>query len=287
MPFLGVIGYPLKMSLSPVFQQAALDQLNLGLTYEAWSTAADGLETRVSTLRAPAIVGANVTIPHKETIVPLLDEVDDLALTVGAVNTIVNDGGKLLGYNTDVEGAVEALRRDAGFDPEGKRVVVAGAGGAARAMVVSLLRAKVASIIVINRTFSRATKLVEELQPLSKEAELKALPETHVSWTSATTGCDLVVNCTSAGSTETGDESDSPVPAEAIHAGVLVYDIIYRPFETTLMRTARERGARVLGGLSMLIYQGAASFKLWTGRDAPVDVMFEGARTALEAEDAA
>ncbi|MCH8814817.1 MAG: shikimate dehydrogenase [Chloroflexi bacterium] len=285
MSFLGVIGHPLKNSLSPVFQQAALDHLNLGITYEPWSTAADGLETRVTTLRAPTIVGANVTIPHKEAIVPLLDKVDDLARTVGAVNTIVNDGGKLLGYNTDVEGAVEALRRDAGFDPAGKRVVVAGAGGAARAMVVSLLRAKAASIVVINRTFSRATKLVEELQPLAKGAALKALPEMHVSWTSATMGCDLVVNCTSAGSTGTGEEGDSPVPAEAIHAGALVYDIIYRPFETTLMRTAKERGARVLGGLPMLIYQGAASFKLWTGRDAPVEVMFEAARTALKAED--
>lgn len=287
MSFLGVIGHPLKQSLSPVFQQAALDHLNLGITYEAWPTAPEELEPRVTALRAPEIVGANVTIPHKETIVPMLDKVDDLARTVGAVNTIVNDNGRLLGHNTDVEGAVEALRRDAGFDPAGKRVVVAGAGGAARAMVVSLLRAKAASIVVINRTFSRASKLVEELQPLANGAALKALPDMYVSWTSATMGCDLVVNCTSAGSTGTGEESDSPVPAEAIHAGALVYDIIYRPFETTLMRTAKERGARVLGGLPMLIYQGAASFKLWTGRDAPVEVMFEAARTALEAEDGA
>jgi shikimate dehydrogenase len=287
MTYLGVIGHPLKKSLSPVFQQAALDHLNLGIMYEAWSTAPDGLKTRVIGLRAPAIVGANVTIPHKETIVGMLDEVDDLVRTVGAVNTIVNDDGKLRGYNTDVEGAVEALRRDADFDPAGKRVVVAGAGGAARAMVVSLLRAEAASIVVINRTFSRATKLVEDLEVFSNGASLKALPDIYVSWTSAAMGCDLVVNCTSAGSTGTGEESESPVPAEAIHAGALVYDIIYRPFETTLMRTAKERGARVLGGLPMLIYQGAASFKLWTGRDAPVDVMFEAARAALAAEDGA
>jgi len=287
MTYLGVIGHPLKKSLSPVFQQAALDHLNLGIRYEAWSTAPDGLRTRVIGLRAPTIVGANVTIPHKETIVEMLDEVDDLARAVGAVNTIVNDGGKLRGYNTDVEGAVEPLRTDASFDPAGKRVVVAGAGGAARAMVVSLLRAKAASIVVINRTFLRATKLVEELQPLANGATLKALPDMYVSWTSAAMGCDLVVNCTSAGSTGTGEESESPVPAEAIHAGALVYDINYRPFETTLMRTAKERGARVLGGLPMLIYQGAASFKLWTGRDAPVDVMFEAAKAALEAEDGA
>lgn len=287
MPYLGVIGFPLKKSLSPVFQRAALDHLDLGIRYEAWPTTVEGLETRVSGLRAPTVMGANVTIPHKETVVRLLDEVDEMVGTVGAVNTIINKEGRLSGHNTDVEGSVEALRRDAGFDPAGKRVLLAGAGGAARAMVAGLLRAKVASIVVINRTFSRATKLVDALRPLANGAELKALPDIFISWTAAASGCDLVVNCTSVGSTGTGEEGDSPVPAEAIHAGALVYDIIYRPYETTLMRTAKERGAKVLGGLPMLIYQGAASFTLWTGRDAPIDVMFEAAREALAAEDGA
>jgi len=285
MPSLGVIGHPLKKSLSPVFQQAALDHLDLGIRYEAWPTTVEGLEKRVAGLRAPTVVGANVTIPHKETIVRFLDEVDDIVGTVGAVNTIINKEGRLSGHNTDVEGSVEALRRDASFDPAGKRVLIAGAGGAARAMVAGLLQAKVASIVVINRTFSRATKLVEDLQPLANGAEFKALPDIFISWTASASGCDLVVNCTSVGSTGTGEEGDSPVPAEAIHAGALVYDIIYRPYETTLMRTAKERGAKVLGGLPMLIYQGAASFTLWTGRDAPIDVMFEAARKALAKED--
>jgi shikimate dehydrogenase len=285
MPYLGVIGHPLKGSLSPVFQQAALDHLDLGIKYEAWPTTVEGLGARVTGLRAPDVLGANVTIPHKETIMGLLDEVDDLARTVGAVNTIINRGGRLWGGNTDVQGSVEALRREVGFDPAGKRVLLAGAGGAARAMVVGLLEAKVASIVVINRTFARATKLVEDLQPLASGANLKALPDMFTSWTAAAIGCDLVVNCTSVGSTGTGEEGESPVPAEAIHAGALVYDMIYRPYETTLMRTAKEKGAKVLGGLPMLIYQGAASFKMWTGRDAPIDVMFEAARAALGVED--
>lgn len=287
MPYLGVIGHPLKTSLSPVFQQAALDHLDLGIRYEAWATTVEGLETRVAGLRAPTVIGANVTIPYKETIVHLLDEVDETARTVGAVNTIITKDGRLSGHNTDVWGCVEALRRDAGFDPAGKRVVLAGAGGAARAMVVGLLRAKVASIVVINRTFSRATKLVEDMSALAGAAELKPLPGIFTSWTVAAIGCDLMVNCTSVGSTGTGEEGDSPVPAEAIHSGALVYDIIYRPYETTLMRTAKERGAKVLGGLPMLIYQGAASFRMWTGRDAPIDVMFEAARKALAAEEGA
>jgi shikimate dehydrogenase len=287
MAFIGVIGHPLKKSLSPVFQQAALDHLKLGHIYEAWPTPPEGLETRVTGLRAPTVLGANVTIPHKEAIVPMLDESDELVRKVGAVNTIVNSGGRLWGHNTDVEGSLRALREDGAFDPEGKRVVIAGAGGAARALVVALIEAEAASVVVINRTFSRATKLVEDLLPLTGETELKALPEIFTSWSAAAVGCDLLVNCTSVGSAGTGDEGESPVPEEAIHSGALVYDIIYRPLETTLMRTAKARGARVLGGLPMLIYQGAASFKLWTGRDAPVDAMFEAARAALAAEESA
>lgn len=287
MAYLGVIGHPLKKSLSPVFQQAALDALGLPHKYESWPTPPDGLETRVTGLRAPAVLGANVTIPHKEAVVPLLDGCDQVARKVRAVNTIVNSKGNLYGHNTDVEGALRALRDDAAFDPAGKRVIIAGAGGAARALVVGLIEAKAASIVVINRTFSRASKLVEDLVPLAEITELKALPDIFTSWQSAAIGCDLLVNCTSVGSTGTGEVGESPVPAEAIHSGALVLDIIYRPLETALMRTAKSRGARVLGGLPMLIYQGAASFKLWTGREAPVEVMFQAAANALEAEEAA
>lgn len=284
MAYLGVIGYPLKESLSPVFQQAALDYLKLPHRYEAWATPPDGLRTRVTGLRAPTVLGANVTIPHKEAVVPMLDGVDELSRKVGAVNTIVNSDGGLYGHNTDVEGSLRALREDGGFDPAGKRAVVAGAGGAARALVVALIEAKAASVVVINRTYSRAAKLVEDVSALAGDTEVKALPEIFTSWTAAAVGCDLLVNCTSLGSAGTGETGESPVPAEAIHSGALVYDIIYRPLETTLMKVAKERGARVLGGLPMLIYQGAASFKLWTGLDAPVDVMFAAARRALEAE---
>jgi shikimate dehydrogenase len=285
--YIGVIGHPLKKSLSPVFQQAALDYLELPHKYESWPTPPDGLETRVMGLRAPTVLGANVTIPHKEAIVPLLDGTDDVAHKVGAVNTVVNSGGKLYGYNTDVEGAMRALREEAGFEPEGKRVVIAGAGGAARALVAGLIEAKAASVIVINRTYGRATKLVEDLRPQAGEMELTALPDMFTSWAGSAVGCDLLVNCTSAGSAGTGEIGESAVPAEAIHSGVLVFDIIYRPLETVFMRTAKSRGARVLGGLSMLIYQGAASFKLWTDRDAPIDVMYEAAQKALAAEEAA
>ncbi|HEV8574321.1 MAG TPA: shikimate dehydrogenase [Dehalococcoidia bacterium] len=277
--YLGVIGYPLERSLSPVFQQAALDHLRLDMVYEAWPTPPDGLRTRVGGLRGESALGANVTIPHKEAVLPMMDEVDEIAARVGAVNTIVNRERRLSGYNTDVVGFMRALREDGGFEPAGKRVVVAGAGGAARAVVVALLEAEVASIAVINRTLSRANRLVEALRAYAGNGELRSLPEMYASWAAVMGACDLLINCTAAGSV--GFEEESVIPADLIRPGMLVYDLVYHPAETALMASACKRKASVLGGLPMLVYQGAASFELWTGREAPLDVMFEAARGAL------
>lgn len=279
--FAGVIGYPLKASLSPVFQQAAFDSLGIGALYEAWPTPPDGLETRITGLRAPAVLGANVTIPHKQAVMPMMDELDPLVQRVGAVNTIVNRDGRLNAHNTDVAGFLRGLRESAGFDPQGARVIVAGAGGSARAVVVALIDAGAESVSVINRTYTRATELVESLRDAAENTELSALPDFHPSWQGASSGCNLLINCTSAGSAGSGAETECAVPAEVIRPGMLVYDLIYRPSETLLMREAVARGATVLGGLPMLIYQGAASFELWTGKPAPVDVMFAAAEAAV------
>ncbi len=293
MKYLGVIGGPGKKSLSPAFQQAALDHLQLDIVYEAWPTPPEGLEVRVGGLRAQAVLGANVTIPHKEAILPMMDELDDVVRRVGAVNTVVNREGRLCAYNTDVAGFLRALREAGQFDPAGRRAIIAGAGGAARAVVTALIEAGAASVTVINRTFARATKLVQEMRPPAGATELHALPDAYISWASAAMGADLLVNCTSVGSgsraarKQASEEANSPVPADVIRSGVLVYDLIYRPAETPLMRAAHNRGARVLGGLPMLIYQGAESFGLWTGRAAPVEVMFEAARKALAASEGA
>jgi shikimate dehydrogenase len=278
--YLGVIGYPLERSLSPVFQQAALDHLRLDIVYEAWPTPDDGLETRMKTLRSPTVLGANVTIPHKETVIPMLDGVDELAERIGAVNTVVNSDGKLFGYNTDVSGLMRALRDEGAFEPRGKRAVVAGAGGSARASVVGLLKAGAVSVTVINRTLSRANRLVEDLRPFAGTSELRALPEMYASWAAVMSSAALLLNCTSAGSR--GFDSESPVPFDLIRPGMLVCDLIYDPAETTLMAEARKRRAPVLGGLPMLVHQGASSFELWTGEKAPLDVMFEAAQSALE-----
>jgi len=279
--YLGVIGHPLKRSLSPVFQQAALDHMRLDIVYEAWPTPPDGLQTRITTLRSPTVLGANVTIPHKEAVIAMVDHVDDLAARIGAVNTIVNQGGRLAGHNTDVSGLMRSLTKDGGFEPKGKRVVVAGAGGAARAAAAGLLEARAASVTVINRTLARANRLVEDLRPYADRSELRALPGMYASWAAVMSACDLLLNCTSAGSA--GFDSESPIPFDLIRSGMLVCDLIYDPAETALMAEARNRGARTLGGLPMLVYQGAASFELWTGEKAPLDVMFEAARSLVEA----
>jgi shikimate dehydrogenase len=283
--YAGVIGYPAKQSLSAVFQQAAFDHLGLDLRYEVWPTPEERLAEVVQGLRAPDRLGANVTIPHKEAVLPLMDETDELVRRVGAVNTIVNRDGRLCGHNTDVGGFLRALREDGGFDPAGARVLVAGAGGAARAIVIALADGAAASVTVINRTFPRASHLVQELQPQAGATELHALPDVYASWLAAAVSCRLLINCTSVGMAGTQEEKGSPVPIDLIPAGALVFDLIYRPIQTPLMAAARKRGARVLGGLPMLIYQGADSFRLWTGLEAPVDVMFKAARKALETRE--
>ncbi|MCH7836087.1 MAG: shikimate dehydrogenase [Chloroflexi bacterium] len=279
--YVGVIGHPLKRSLSPVFQQAALDHLGLDIRYEAWPTPEDRLAERVGGLRAPDRLGANVTIPHKQAALYLLDGSDDLCRRVGAVNTIVHREGKLYGHNTDVAGFLRALREDGGFDPAGVRVLVAGAGGAARAVAVALIDAGAASVTFINRTFSRAAELVEEIGPQAGGTELNALPDVYASWRASAISCRLLINCTSVGMAGTKEEKGSPVPIELIPPDALVFDLIYRPAKTPLMAAAEKRGASVLGGLPMLIYQGAESFHLWTGLEAPLEVMFKVARAGL------
>lgn len=280
MQYLGVITGPAKQSTSPAFQQAAIDALGLELKYERWATEPDALTTRITGLRAPTVLGANVTIPHKEAVMPLLDELDPLVQRVGACNTIHNRGGRLFGYNTDVEGFLRALSEDGGFDARGRHAAVAGAGGAARAVVVALCEAGAASVAVLNRTPDRAQRLIDDLRPYAGRTALEALDASPESWAKVAGRAELLVNCTSLGSA--GPEEDrSAVPADVIRPEMLVYDLVYRPTETRLLREARSRGARTLGGLPMLIYQGAASFKIWTGKDAPTDVMMAAARKVL------
>jgi shikimate dehydrogenase len=276
---LGIIGYPIAHSISPIFQQAALDHCGIDATYQAYEVAPDDVGQFVNGLRRDGAWGINVTVPHKEAVIPHLDEVDDWATAAGAVNTIVNRDGRLTGHNTDGLGFLRALQDEGGFVPEGSRVLILGAGGAARGVVLALSRAKVATLIIANRTLERAQRLADLAH--SADTEGIAIPLDGKDLTEAAGAADLIVNCTTIGMSHGPDEAGSPLPSESITSTVLVNDLVYNPLETPLLKAAAQAGATCLGGILMLVYQGAASFEMWTGRDAPVAVMLEAATKAM------
>jgi len=288
--YIGLIGYPIKHSISPFFQQAALDYYQLDIRYEAWETAPAQLQEVVDDIRKSQNIGANVTVPYKETVLPLLDEVDELAGSIGAVNTIVKKADRLVGFNTDAYGFIEVLDKEGHFDPEGRKVFILGAGGVARAVCFALVQRKVASLAITDGIFERASALAENLMNYTKR--ISASPRelkteiNHLRWktlSSASTlnNCDLIVHCTTIGMKDSPQEGQSPLSLEVIPKNALVYDVVYNPWPTPLLKLAQKAGANTLGGLPMLVYQGAASFKLWIGREAPVDIMLTKAREAL------
>ena len=277
----GIIGYPIRHSISPVFQQAALDHHSLDATYQAWEVEPHSLPEFINGLRSPDTLGINVTVPHKEAVMSHLDQIDDWATMAGAVNTIINEGGKLIGHNTDGSGFIKALEEHGHFSPEGCSVLIIGAGGSAKAVALALARRGVAAITIANRTLRRAQGLAELVRKHGPRVEAIPLvpPEDALAQAAAT--CDLLVNCTTIGMKHGPDEESSPIPAQLILSGALVYDLVYNPPETPLLREAARSGAATLGGLPMLVYQGAASFEFWTGKPAPVEVMLKAAKAAL------
>jgi shikimate dehydrogenase len=277
----GLIGQGLKHSLSAAMQQAALDHLGLDARYELWDTQPDEIERRVTSLRDENCLGANVTVPHKQAVMPFLDELDPVATGAGAVNTIVRRERRLIGHNTDVMGFARALS-EAGLDVRGVRAAVLGAGGAARAVTLALIEGKAGVISLSDAIPERAEALTSDLRGLTS-------PGTTITWAHwgkdtfqrSLRECGLLVNCTPVGMRFGPAEGQSPVAAELIPPGCLAFDLVYNPEETPFLQAAWSRGARTAGGLAMLVYQGAASFRLWTGLEAPVEVLFQAARKAL------
>jgi shikimate dehydrogenase len=277
--FVGLIGHKLGHSISPQFQQAAFDYLNLDVRYEVWEIEKEALPDVIDGLRDPAKLGVNVTIPYKEDVIPLLDELDETARRIGAVNTVVNRDGKLVGYNTDGSGFIRALRQDGGLEPQGKRAVILGAGGVARAVGYALVDGGVMSLSIINRTTERGEALASALMTSGSEVVASVWKDGRT--LQALMECDLLVNCTSVGMKDSDAENQLPIDVRLIPTRALVYDVVYNPVETPLLAAARQAGARTMGGLSMLVYQGAEAFELWTGRPAPVDIMMAAAKKAL------
>ena len=277
----GIIGHPVAHSLSPVFQTAAFAACGLDVTYERWDTTAEALAGRVVSLRDPKYLGANVTIPHKEAVILLLDELGGQSARVGAVNTIVNRDGRLFGFNTDGPGFVAALRNEARFDPAGKAIMLLGAGGAARGIAFAMAEAGAGRIVIVNRSLARAERLAADVAAGGYRFVSAVSPDFSLA------AYDGVVNCTSIGMHGGGTENGVPANLATAKPGTLVVDIVYAPEQTPFLRAATALQLPTLGGLPMLIYQGALAFELWTGIPAPVDVMFEAARKALSAREGA
>lgn len=273
---IGILGDPVSHSLSPGMQNAAFDAMGLNITYVPLPVAAAQLEAAVAGLRAMRFIGANVTIPHKVPVSGLLDRLDVSARRAAAVNTIVNDDGVLTGHNTDGAGFIRALTETAVVDFRQAATVIFGAGGAARSVAMALAGAGVPEIALVNRTLARA----DELKALI-EAEFPAVTVVASVPDAAAarllSASKIVINATSLGMD--GDLKSVPFDVDKLSEGHIVCDLVYtRSTATPLSVAAKKKGATFMGGLQMLLMQGAASIQIWTGKEPPIDVM----RKALE-----
>lgn len=277
----GVIGHPIKHSISPVFQQAAFDELDIPARYERFEVSPAELSVFMESVRSEEWLGVNVTIPHKREVVRLVDRLSPEAERIGAVNTVVNQGGELMGHNTDASGFLRALS-ESDYRVQGQRVVVLGAGGSARAVVAGLCQAGANAVALSGRSTERALALASDLHGWSRGTSLSALGWDSGDLRIAIAGASLLVNTTPIGMAG-GDAPDrSPIPKEMLHDRLTVFDLVYNPVRTRLLQYASRRCARVVSGLDMLVHQGAESFEMWTGVPAPVEVMKAKAREALE-----
>ena len=262
-----LIGHPVAHSLSGAMQQAAFDAAGIDAKYELWDRAPMALADAIAELRGDDFLGANVTIPHKERVVPMVDRLTDDAHLTGAVNTLTREGKRLIGHNTDVPGFKVALDKLVGKQKMPRHAVVLGAGGGARAVVYGLITEGFQRIIVFNRHLHRAEGLVKHFGRSASHMELRAMPWHDSIIESELARTKVLVNATSIGLTT----DESPIPAEALHGDLLVLDLIYA--KTHLLRDAAAAGATVADGELMLLHQGAAAFTLWTGQAAPLDLM--------------
>jgi shikimate dehydrogenase len=270
----GILGDPVAHSRSPDMHKAAFAALGIDATYVRFRVTKEHLRAAVRGLQALDIQGANVTVPHKEAVLAYLDEVSDEARAIGAVNTIVRQGERLLGHNTDADGLVRALE-ERGVNLANANVVIVGAGGAARASVVGLARRGAAKISVMARKPALGTALIHEVRSVCSAAVLEALPCEEPQLRTVMASATLLVQATSA---TLGSGADTHVfaqslPLEALPKDAHVIDLVYNPLDTAVLARAAGLGLRTLDGLGMLLHQGALAFTLWTGRPAPLEAM--------------
>lgn len=269
----GIMGYPIGHSLSPLMHTLAFRHHGMDAVYLPFSVTPDDLDKAVAGAVALGAAGFNVTIPHKEAIMAYLDEVTDEARAIGAVNTVHVHDGVTTGHNTDGAGFLQPLQRlEAPLNE--LTVCVLGAGGAARALAAALLNAGCPQLVIANRTHARSERLAADLQERHAAAEVRAVPMSDAA--DAAQQSRLIVNATALGM----HEGDAPLlPSRCFGSGQIAYDIVYRPLNTPFLQAARAAGATTIGGLDMLLGQGAAAFTIWTGLAFPL----EAVRPALEA----
>lgn len=263
---IAIFGDPVEHTLSPAMHNAAFAEMGLDYAYAPFHVKPNDLAAAVRGIRAMGIAGANITVPHKERVLEFLDEIDDEARRLGAVNTIVNRDGVLTGYNTDGRGFVRSLREDAGFDPEKKKVFVCGSGGAARGIGFALAAAGARRIYFYDIDESRRDRLAMDINSgTGREAARPSLLDADF-----IRSADLVVNATPLGM----KESDPlPIPEKAFRVGQVVCDIVYNPKRTKTLAAAEAAGAKAINGLGMLLYQGVIAFEYWTGKTPPAQLM--------------
>ncbi|MBI4412168.1 MAG: shikimate dehydrogenase [Deltaproteobacteria bacterium] len=275
---LGIIGDPVSHSLSPLMHNAALGHYKLPYLYMPFPVKNEELPDFFSSLNRRKIVGLNVTIPHKQAVIPFMDSLSREARLIGAVNTVIMKGKKLIGRNTDGAGFITSLREEARYDVEKKHVILLGAGGAARAIAVALGLSGTREVLLINRTPKKAHDLASELGKKFSQTVFSAssLDDIDISyWALA----DLLINATSMGMKGI---KLWPLPLHKLSKKTIVSDIVYNPLETPLLRRARRLKLKTHPGWGMLLYQGALSFEMWTGRPAPIAVMKQVLLDALQ-----
>lgn len=268
----GIFGHPVHHSLSPLMHNTAFKNLGLNYVYLPFNVKPGDLKGAVAAIRHMDIVGVNVTIPHKEKVIGHLDKLDTEAELVGAVNTIKNIDGELVGFNTDGRGFIESLKNDLDFSPQGKNVLIIGAGGATRGILASLALNGAKAVFLANRAYSKAKKLAEEFCDRFPSVEFFVFPLDKKSLLKYyLNNTDLLIN-----TTPVGMSNDSlNLPLDHLPKRAVVYDIVYNPLKTPLLREAEKAGLTARNGLGMLVFQGALSFKIWTGVEAPVRLIRE------------
>ncbi|MHB8169974.1 MAG: shikimate dehydrogenase [Thermincolia bacterium] len=275
----GILGYPVEHSKSPLMQNAGFQALGLDYCYVPFSVAPEELGRAVGAIRALNLAGANVTIPHKEAVIPFLDEVTPEAAAMGAVNTIVNRDGRLVGYNTDGPGFLLSLTEVSGFDVKGLTIVLLGAGGAARGVGMELARAAAGRLMVINRNLERAQELAGDIS-LHTGCLAQALPWEEGVLKDAIGAAHVLINSTPIGMYPR-HQVPPVVNPDYFPEGLTVCDLIYNPIKTSLLTAAEAKNLKTLSGYGMLLYQGVIAFELWTNHKAPVEAMKKALLEAL------